>query len=369
MGAVDDLNTRMAYAFGSLKTDYDRFSNTGAGELRVDRSSNPPQYPNIQLYINADWLGVVNPIAVPQLGSVQPNPVHFTSGQQGTAAFSVTNAGKAGALSVALPTCTPSASFTWQNNPNRNYNAGESYAGSFVATAGPGSYACSINAQSSGYVTSGQYNPTSTSFSMTVDQACTNSASPPRYRSPTASDPCRVVCPLDPAIAGSDVCAQSGLVYNAASCACDPKPDYSLTNTCPQKTSCDDGTVIGICNGYGQRCKLQGTAPVLADDATCVDNSNMTCCSGTIKPTMGKCPDVCPKPDVQCIPLLQKRVTTTSGSYDIKIGDWKILSLGGTQSQDCETDWAVLLFGGCIAGVGILALVVSVFILAKKKKR
>jgi hypothetical protein len=268
VNSVSSYNAQATFANKQFKYDYQHFS-TGSGELRVDRSTNPPQFPALQLYINADWLGVVNPVAVPQLSSVSPNPISFSNGQQGVGTFTVTNRGSSGALSVALPVCTPSATFVWQADPNKNYAAGESYTASFKATADKGAYSCTINAQSSGYVTSGQYNKVSTSFNMNVAQQCTNPASPPRVRSPTADDPCRVVCPLDPAIAGTDICAQNSLVYNASSCACEAKPDCKVTNTCPVNSACTDGTAVGICNTAGQRCNMVNSIPVLQTDTNC----------------------------------------------------------------------------------------------------
>jgi len=265
---IDEYDSRVAYSFTTVKSDFSYF-NVGSGELRADRSQNPPAYPAIQLYINADWLGVVNPVSVPQLSQVQPDPVTFTSGQQGTGTFTVTNAGQAGGISVSLPTCTPAATFTWTNDPNRNYNAGAPYSASFKATANQGSYSCTINAQSSGYNPSGNYNPTSTTFSMNVAQQCTNSASPPRYRCPTDAEPCKVCCPLDPAIAGFDACAQNGLLYNSTQCACVAKPDCALTNTCPVESVCSDGTAVGICNTDGKRCNLVQNVATLQTDGTC----------------------------------------------------------------------------------------------------
>jgi hypothetical protein len=318
---VNDFNTRLAYAFGQLDSDYVYSS----GSLKIDRSSNPPQLPVIQLYINADWLGIVNPVAIPQLGSVQPNPIVFTSGNKARATVPVINGAlTTGSLQVSLPQCTPSATFTWVNDPNRAYTASESYNAMFEASAAQGDYACEISAKSGGFVASGNYNPTKTQFTMNVAGQCTNDASPPRYRSPTASEPCRVLCPLDPAVAGSDVCANSGLVYNSVSCACDAKPNCALTNSCPSCTACDGGTKVGVCVANEQiRCKLADKLCVLTSDATCPGSGGDN--------------------ETKCLPFVQKLVPITTGG---------IFGIGGTTTYTCEND----LLGMAIVAVVILGV-------------
>jgi hypothetical protein len=326
---VNQYNSQIAYAFGQLNSSYSYSS----GALKIDRSSNPPQLPVIQLYINADWLGIVNPVAIPQLGSVQPNPITFTSGNSQQATVPVINGAlTAGSIQVSLPQCVPSATFTWVNDPNRAYTPSESYNAAFLATAAQGTYTCSITAKSGGFVTSGNYNPTSTTFTMNVAGQCTNVVSPPRYRSPTLADPCRIVCPLDPAIAGSDVCATSGLVYNSVTCACDAAPNCALTNSCPPCTSCAGGTNVGICVANQQiRCKLTDNLCTLTPDTTCP----------------GQGDDSTP----ECLPIIQKLVPITTGG---------IFGIGGTTTYTCENDW----FGMIIVAVVILG---GITLLTKKR--
>lgn len=305
-------------------------------QLSIDRSISPPEVPIIQMWINAAWLGVVSPVAVPSLGAVSPNPISMTSGVPVVATFPVSTP-NAGSISVALPTCVPAVApgtFNWVNNPNKGYNAGDTYTASFQTTgATQGAYACTINAQSGGNVINGNYNPTSTKFALNVAGVCTNPANPPFYRNPQPNDPCHVSCPLDPSIAGRDICAQQGQIYNAGTCSCTNTPGCQVTNTCPPSTACSDGTNIGICSTgtAGSRCLLNtANVPTLTADPTCNSNCNVT---GT-----------CPPPPPQCLPIVQYPTTATP----ITIFGFQFGSVGTT---GCNTDYlgiALLIVGAAV---------------------
>lgn len=326
-----DAQLSSAITASSINTAY---QSGWGGELRLDRSSNPPNLPWLTLYINAPWVGIVNPVAIPSL--VCPQPISYTCGNVGSGTFSVTNNGAAGGITVGAPTCTPSASFVWVNNPNRNYGAPDTYNAAFTTTASPGEYQCSITAQSSGPVLDGNYHETSCTFTMDIAPCCTNTASPPKYRCPTEAEPCKVCCPLDPEIAGFDACAQSGLIYNATECVCNAPPNCVVTNTCP--TDCNDGTHVGLCNVGGYRCNVVAGVSTLQVDSTCSVPCEQT---GT-----------CPPPPIACTPFFEKMTMQTVGGINILF--WNI---GGTQAGKCVPDFVNISL--IFLGVALLMLVIG----------
>ncbi len=57
----------------------------------INVTSNPIYYPQLQLIVNAQTLGIVIPVASPQILSVSPSPVEFRSGSAKTITFTVSN--------------------------------------------------------------------------------------------------------------------------------------------------------------------------------------------------------------------------------------------------------------------------------------
>jgi hypothetical protein len=329
------------------------------GYIVEDRINSPHVFPNIMLYVKADWLGIVEPLGVPQISQVTPTTISARPNVEASPAqVTISNAGASSTAANfnVWADCQPSLNLRWINNPNsQTISGGSSYPASFAVTTGAeGVYSCQMNAKQTVAAFGSQPISVSTPFTVNSQKICDLTCNTPKVLDVQA---CTCTCSKTQAD-----CAALGQSLDSQNCAC---------VGVPPSTNCSDGTPINACNFQtGKKCELQGTTPVLNDKAEChigVCDDNGVCEN---LETTSNCPNDCHEvPPRECLPLIEKRVTSTTGSYDLKVGGVTLLSLGGTQTQGCETDWGVLLFGGCLVSVGIGAVIVVAFIVAKKKRR
>jgi len=119
------------------------------------------------------------------------------------------------------------------------------------------------------FITSSVFAVTS-NFNVSALGACTNSCDSPKYFQPTQSDPCNCVCPID-----AQLCRESGLLLDNFTCQCVTKPSCTLTNSCPPKVNCNDGTLVDLCNrDSGKRCVYEDGAVFTKEDSICLKLCN-----------------------------------------------------------------------------------------------
>lgn len=241
-------------------------STSGVGSININRTTNPPILPILNLIINADWVGYYSPQGSVKL-TCPTTPISLNSGQQVTVPFTVTNNGSTESnVNVNLPSCVPSISIPgWSNNPSGLLAIGEQKTGSFYVGGQEANATCTLTA------TSGTASDKCI-FMVGIGSMCTGSCDYPFVRNGTTFDPCNCICPITVAY-----CNARGMTRDSASCSCIPNP-----NLCGNG-ACDVGeniTCPGDCPCTGSSCQICGDDKCTGTETenTCYSDCHVSKC-------------------------------------------------------------------------------------------
>jgi len=327
LGAVDDYNKNLKDTMTALDQNYKFDKN----QIIIDRSTNPPYYQNFRMVMDANWIGVYHPVAVPKITELKT--IYAKVGQISTNSITVTNNGQVGAAIELSSTCP----ITWSNKATGAYDPQVPRASTFIYQSSTvGEQECCFTATSNNF---GKTNTDTRCIKATTDKACTNSC-PVNFNYDTSTPgSCECVCTLTDAD-----CAKSNQQKDPVTCSC-KAPDPGA--------KCSDGTVVNGCNYLtGEVCERVGTTNTLRKDSKCgmcADGTGIGLCSAAQKGAecvLGSSGPVLSQNLVKC-PL----DNLCNGQYQHKKTDGTCITCTASQNwnsskQVCEDDLSGWLLGG-----------------------
>lgn len=345
---LDALFTGVDNYMSQQNSHYDQFSMAqfASSQMSLDRMNKPVVYPQATVELSTDFVGIYEPIAIPVIEKIIPTKVTLTeNGQHQKFDVYVRNAGDTGAITVSVPSCTPSGLNT-EGGVGRTVAAGAVEDWSIYVWGAKGTYTCNIEAYDSNRNTvakgtvavevGAQCNPGTQpgpdyGLIYNADGSCSwkcqVTSCPSGYH--LASSGCG--CDKDTPVCTAPATMKSCQYWDDESCVVRMKSGWSIVNgqcsqMCTEDQKCDDGTILAKCEG------------------------------GILKPTGNKCTSViCTFPEVP--------VTTTTPS---PLSGLPIIGdlFKPTTTQTCMLDPMILT--GIVVVVAGTVLIVAIRTFGKK---
>ncbi len=232
-------------------------STYSSGMVILDRTNNPSAFGQLQVWIKASYLGILEPLAKPSISKITPDPVGFNSlDQRKDVAIEVYNSGDEGAVYLST-SCPSGVSIT---SGTQNKVIGASSSGTFTVNLGgnQGNYTCAAtvkNAQATA--------TNSKTFKVIISPTCQISCSPPRsINSATCACNCATTCPTGKIQQDDCTCTDAAQVNPCGNGKCDFLEQITCSKDCTGTTppsgsqDCSEKIDARVCGTLDFACPI-----------------------------------------------------------------------------------------------------------------